>query len=96
MSMLNLPLHQTIVASTAAGVSSTLLGHPIEGGAISDELLVTPAKPVFAKKGTGRPPRSGGDGKKFRKAVVEDLTARRDRYCTSDVGERRDDAPASA
>ena len=30
MSMLNLPLHQTIVASTAAGVSSTLLGHPID------------------------------------------------------------------
>lgn len=28
--MLNLPLHQTIVASTAAGVSSTLLGHPID------------------------------------------------------------------
>lgn len=30
MSSLDLPLHQTIVASTVAGVSSTLLGHPID------------------------------------------------------------------
>ena len=30
MSSLDLPLHQTIVASTAAGVTSTLIGHPID------------------------------------------------------------------
>ncbi len=38
----------------------------------------------------------GGEDKKFRKAVVGDLTARRDRYCTSDVGGRDEAAPASA
>ena len=30
MSSLNLPLHETIICSTAAGVSSTLLGHPLD------------------------------------------------------------------
>ncbi len=38
----------------------------------------------------------GDDDKRFRKNVVKDLMARRDHYCTSDVGGRDEVAPASA
>lgn len=40
--------------------------------------------------------RAGGDGDLFTTAVIEDLTARRDRYATSDLGERDEIAPVPA
>ncbi len=40
--------------------------------------------------------RAGGDAHSFTTEVIRDLTARRDRYSTSDVGERDEIAPAPA
>ena len=39
--------------------------------------------------------RAGGKGKPYVSAVIADVTARRDRYCTSDVGERNEIGLAS-
>jgi len=50
MASLDLPLHQTIIASTAAGVASTLLGHPIDTVKVHLQ-----TNPTFARAQNKRP-----------------------------------------
>ena len=53
MSSLNLPLHETIICSTAAGVSSTLLGHPLD--TLKVHIQTNPAFTAKTNNGTSSP-----------------------------------------
>ena len=53
MSSLNLPVYETIICSTAAGVSSTLLGHPLD--TLKVHIQTNPAFTANTNNGTSSP-----------------------------------------